>query len=254
MTACERAAALLPESWRGALPAPDSNWLAAHLAACSDCAADEAAWRALGALTVGEPAPGLRARLGAALAAPPARAAVWPRWRLPLAAAASVLLVALGLAAGWWWRGASLPAAPAAPDTSAQIASLRREVETTQRAVLSLLRQSSPSTRLQGVVDSTNVPSDDGAVRQALLEVLENDPNPNVRLAAIDALARPGADASGALVEAFHYQSSPLVQIALMDHLAGSGAAPARALMHTVSQSRAFVPEVRQRAAWALRQ
>jgi hypothetical protein len=98
------------------------------------------------------------------------------------------------------------------------------------------------------------VPANDTAVRQALIEVLEHDPNPNVRLAAIDALARPGTDTAGALVEAFHYQSSPLVQIALMDHLAGSTATPARALLRTVSRNRTFAPEVRQRAAWALRQ
>ncbi|HEY7837190.1 MAG TPA: zf-HC2 domain-containing protein [Terriglobales bacterium] len=266
MTPCERAAALLPEHWSGpqanAMSAADRRWLDEHLAACPACAGEDATWQALGGLPVRDPPPALWANLSAKLAAVEARPR--SRWRAPrwvAAGAAAALLLAAGAAGGWWWRGQRVNPAPAS--TTAQITALRQEVESTrQLAVLSLLRQASPSDRLQGVVASAAVPASDAAVTAALLHVLTHDPSPDVRLAAIDALsstlARAGEPAAPVLASAFSYQSSPLVQIALVDHLAdhlaGAGGAASQALLRTVSRDRTVSSDVRQRAAWALRQ
>jgi hypothetical protein len=262
MNACDRAAQLLPEQWQHPLPAPDHAWLAQHLGDCAECAALDALWRGLEQIPAPEPSPTLWAGLTRRLAAQTQKSQTGRRlaW-----AAAAVLLLALGAGGGWWWRGPDLNPAPVS--TAVQITSLRQEVEATrQLAVLALLRQASPSDRLQGVVASASVPASDGTMTAALLQVLKTDPSPDVRLAAIDALTRPGLNGSGWVVQAFPYQNSPLVQIAMIDRLASassaSGAssasspsgAPARALLRTVGQSRVYLPEVRQRAAWALRQ
>ncbi|MGN6592441.1 MAG: HEAT repeat domain-containing protein, partial [Terriglobales bacterium] len=185
-------------------------------------------------------------------------AAAWKQlfWH-PLPALAAVLLLAVGLGAGWWLRGGAA-AAPAQPDsTSQQVAELRQQVQATQQlAVLSLLRQSSPTDRLQGVSYSTPLVASDPQVVEALLHSLQYDSSPDVRLAAIDALATNAAqpDIRSGLVQSFSYQKSPLVQIALVDSFAETRDRQARPLLARIAKDTAYNPEVRQRAAWVLAQ
>ena len=83
---------------------------------------------------------------------------------------------------------------------------------------LSLLAQDSASARLKGVSLGERT-GGDHEVTQALLATLNDDPSVNVRLAAVDALARFAdrpAVADG-LVESLPRQTSPLVQLALVD-------------------------------------
>ncbi|MGH9361798.1 MAG: HEAT repeat domain-containing protein, partial [Thermoanaerobaculia bacterium] len=82
---------------------------------------------------------------------------------------------------------------------------------------------------LKGVSYGREVGPSDPRVLDALLAAVADDPNDNVRLAAIDALAgvagRPGVQRQ--LIASFPRQESPLVQIALVDLLAEArGARP----------------------------
>src|SRR4029079_19078860 len=58
-----------------------------------------------------------------------------------------------------------------------------------QEVALSMLQQTSASARLQGVSVGAQMARQDPQVLAALLETLATDPSPNVRLAAVDALA-----------------------------------------------------------------
>lgn len=275
-SACRRAAELLADSWQGALPEAPRVWLAAHLAGCADCAALDQTWRELGSLPAAQPSARQRERfqsmLEAAIAgqsaatAPAAARGWWGRfwnraWFVTPAAVTAALCLAAGLGAGWWLRGAQLRPAP---DQSKQIAALQQEVHTTgQLVVLSLLRQQSASERLRGVNWSYRLPAPDPKVTAALVNSLNTDPSPDVRLAALDALqqlAAPNQNSPLApqiraqLVDSFQYQKSPLVQIALVDSFVDTNDIEARALMESVRAGAQYDPQVRQRAAWSLTQ
>jgi hypothetical protein len=102
-----------------------------------------------------------------------------------------------------------------------QVRQLRAELDSVNRAVaLSLLRHQSASERLKAVSFSLKAHRDD-EIAGALLETLAYDPNVNVRLAAVDALAQM-ADrplVRSGLAEALPEQSSPAVQVALAELL-----------------------------------
>ena len=154
-----------------------------------------------------------------------------------LAAATLALGVLIGSGrglSGWPGSGGS-PAVPAISATSAtsatspalaapaaQIGELRDEVRSLSRLVtLSLLKQDSASERLRGVSFGRQAGGDDDDVLQALLDTLRHDPDVNVRLAAVDALApalaRPAL--RDQLLQQVASQPSPMVQIALIDLL-----------------------------------
>ncbi len=90
-------------------------------------------------------------------------------------------------------------------------------------AVLSLLELPSSSKRLQAI----NIIDGDSEIQQkvvaALLNTLNNDPNVNVRLTALDALARFNSipEVRAGLIESIYYQNSPLVQISIADIMLG---------------------------------
>jgi hypothetical protein len=103
-----------------------------------------------------------------------------------------------------------------------EIHALRDEVRSLSRLVtLSLLKQDSASERLRGVSFGREAGRGDDRVLQALVDTLRHDPDVNVRLAAVDALApalgQPAVH--GQLVQEVGAQRSPMVQIALIDML-----------------------------------
>ena len=192
-----------------------------HLAACADCRSAVEVWDKLAGLTPERPSPELRARfqdmLWANLDTPAVRVVkpkpmAHPIWRWAAAAA----LVAVGFLGGRF-----LPSSTStkAPD---EVATLRSEVRDLREAVVvSMLRQTSASERLKGVLTSTTLDRPDPEVTAALVETLRHDPNVNVRLSAVDALKRMSGDQNvrRGFTESLVASDSPLVQIALIDAL-----------------------------------
>jgi len=125
-------------------------------------------------------------------------------------------------------RGGTAPAIGAGSANGAggtsggEIHALRDEVRSLSRLVtLSLLKQDSASERLRGVSFGRAAGSSDDRVLQALLDTLRHDPDVNVRLATVDALAPALGQPAvrGQLVQEVGAQRSPMVQIALIDML-----------------------------------
>jgi hypothetical protein len=206
---------------------------------------------------------------------------VLPRRPLVQAGLAAATL-ALGLALGSGLvgspalrggRGAAGTAAgnsatTAAPGAAArdQIGELREEVRSlSQLVTLSLLKQDSASERLRGVsfgrhaemADLAEVgePGDD-RVLQALLDTLSHDPDVNVRLAAVDALApalgRPPV--RDRMLTEVVTQRSPMVQIALIDLLMGRDRAGSQRRLQELAASPSLDETVRGYLRSRLRQ
>ena len=92
-----------------------------------------------------------------------------------------------------------------------------REVRT--MLMLTLLDKESAIDRLKAVNISSGIQLHNGAVDRALLATLNNDPDVNVRLEAIDALVKRAANPAvrRGMVESISNQTSPLVQVTLAD-------------------------------------
>lgn len=149
---------------------------------------------------------------GAATAARPAAPADHRQW---LRIAASVALVAVGAVLGLLLRG-SQPASqlaqsehPQQPTLSARLAAARQQPATASQRL-----------QLVSQAPAAVVEPNDPAVL-TLIHTLDTDPNPNVRLAACEALYRLRADprVGPALVEALPLQNDPNVQITLIETL-----------------------------------
>lgn len=129
-----------------------------------------------------------------------------PQW------AYAVLLLLLGIGIGYQLR-------PEEPYQE-QLSSLSKEVQQMREVViLTMLEQPSPGERLKAVNMGYELPEADAKVIDALLHTLNNDPNVNVRLAAVEALRQHAAQSSvrQGLIRSINQQESPMVQIALAD-------------------------------------
>lgn len=231
---CDKANKLQTDSLMGALDAEDRRELDEHLASCERCGAEaaemETLWHELGDLEESDhevPSDRLNRRFRLALADfetnlhEPSRpgfsewwAGLWtarPAWQAAFSAALLLLGVVLGT---------GLTGRQTAND---EVAELRADVEAMSRAVtVSLLQHQSASERLRAVSWSRMAGGDE-RVLTALLDSARSDPNVNVRLAAVDALAG-FADQSAVrtrLFDALEAESSPLVQLAVLEAVAG---------------------------------
>lgn len=253
---CNDAIELLTESLAAPLTGHAAADLTAHLAACDACRAEAAAmrriWEELERLPEEIPGEEMRQRFAASLepylesargrrlsglSGEPRRAfdrlgagfEGWlERWlpRRPLAQAglaAATLAVGVLIGSG---HGIGLPwgsrAGAGAGEQLGEIGALRSEVRSLSRLVtLSLLKQDSASERLRGVSFGRQAGPGDDRVLQALLDTLRHDPDVNVRLAAVDALAPALGQPAvrGQLLQEVGRQRSPMVQIALIDLL-----------------------------------
>ncbi len=227
---CDDFGERLVDSWDDRLNEAERAELERHLATCEGCRGEaaelEALWLRLGDIEpeVAVPSERLRGRFYAFLAQEENRrrssagrrlgnflAGLWPREpqaQMALAAAGLVLGVGIGL------TGAGLGA-------GAEVRALRTELaEVSESVGLSLLSHPAATERLRGVSLAGATAADDSVV-EALVELIRSDPNVNVRLAAIDALAsrieQPGVKPR--LLGTLPVQRSPMLQMTLLDVL-----------------------------------
>jgi anti-sigma factor RsiW len=281
--ACAELRPWLPELADGQPLPPEVAHLAAHLTECPACQAELAELRQLfgdlDALPAEVPPLALRdnflamleeekAKLAAASPSPlsaqrggqplnttetsqPETRNQKPETQNWLRIAASVALVAIGAVLGLLLRGGQ-PAAtvvavteqPQAPTLSARMAAARQQ-------------PAAASERLQLVsqAPAAVVEPNDPAVL-TLIHTLDTDPNPNVRLAACEALVRLRADprVGPALVEALPLQTDPNVQITLIEALVTLREKRAVRELEQLAQKPEVLPAVRQQAESGLGQ
>jgi len=268
---CERIREQIPECLAGQLAPAAREKLIEHLEACAACRAEMAAlgevWRGLETMQQPESGDAMRSRfleslrayqegwqdaqLRRAQAAEP-RKSFWAGWwpaQPAWQAAFSAALLLAGASVGRW------ALAPRTPAANPEIVQLQAQVENLRQMVaLSLLDQSSASARLQGVTYSYQVARPDQQVEQALLHAVNHDPNVNVRLSAVDALAKFGGEASvrRGLMDSLPVQDSPLVQVALIDLLAQLKDPSALPALQTMAREVGADEDVRKRAAAAV--
>ena len=189
-------------------------------------------------------------RKAARQTAPRSRWTDWFTFRRPaFAASFSAFLLLLGVGAGWLLNGGRTG--------GDRFASLSREVQDMrQQVALSLLSKPSASDRIQGVGYSADVENPNDTTLAALFKAVDSDPNPNVRLAAVDALYlfrdRPGVRES--LVKSLSVQTYPLVQVALIDFLVEVREARAVEALKKLIEAGELTPEVKARAEQGLKQ
>ena len=232
---CDKADKLLMDSLMGALQPAEQQGLEEHLATCERCrqeaAGMESLWQDLGDMDEERgavPSDRLTRRFRLALADFEAElektsrpgltewwAGLWaarPAWQAAFSAVVLIFGVLLG--AGITSQQSS----------SSEIDELKAEIETMSQAVtLSLLQHQSASERLRAVSWSRMAGPDD-RVLGALLDSARLDPNVNVRLAAVDALAAYAdqAPVRSSLIDSLSVERSPLVQLAVLETVAGN--------------------------------
>jgi hypothetical protein len=91
--------------------------------------------------------------------------------------------------------------------------------------MFSMLNRSSASERMQAVQYLKELAPEDDQVLMAMLDLFESDPNVNVRLATLDAMAMTSGDERirESLLRNIGIQDSPLVQLALVDVVVAIG-------------------------------
>lgn len=103
-----------------------------------------------------------------------------------------------------------------------QVASLKTEIQSMKELMmLNMLKQESPSQRIQAVNYTDDIPAPDITVLNALTETLNNDKNTNVRMAAAYSLAKytDRQSVRDSLVESLSRQTEPIIQVVLMNIL-----------------------------------
>jgi hypothetical protein len=164
-----------------------------------------------------KPSPALQASFNAALQQEiyslQQRKRLWPSpvvYRVAAGIALAVLAGGIGFWASNEWR------------EQQEVAQLRKELRETKQLMLSLMNNElSASQRMMGVSVANTVAIPDDDITRVLIEVLNTDPNTNVRLSALDALAKFYTEPriKNALVQSLALQQEPVVQIALIQLL-----------------------------------
>jgi hypothetical protein len=260
---CDEVAAVVPDYLTDALDARARDAVQLHLAECDACRSEleglSETWARLRVLEDARPSPALRAGFYAMLEAyprdaeeappPPPKRTWWARWPWTgplLQPAAAVLALLLGFALGRFSQGrAGGPTVGGGTDGPTA----------GERTPLALIRQPSAGERLEGVTLASRMERPDQALLDALLDTVDNDPNVNVRLSAVEALYLFSHEPRirERLTESLARQTSPVVQIALIDLLVASREKQAAAALGRLVKDRQARPEVREHAESGLR-
>ncbi|OUJ76214.1 HEAT repeat domain-containing protein [Hymenobacter crusticola] len=259
---------LLPAYAEGELAPDERAHVEAHLATCPACQEKIAQYQTLGQELVGLPlacpTPEMRtdfmamlqrekAALPTAQIAPVAEAqpkveqeakvlSLWnrPATRQWLQVAASLLLVAVGVVLGMTLR----------PRSEQFAASQTRKPSLATQLATAATQPATASDRIQLVSNAPTVNQQNDATVLVLVNTLNTDPNPNVRLAACEALYRLRQDprVGSALVHSLPLQTDPNVQITLIELLVELRTPEAVPQLERLAQRRDALPVVRQQA------
>ena len=129
-------------------------------------------------------------------------------------AAAAVLLVMAGVAIGNWINNNQ--------QQEKELAELKQQVDENRRVMMAMLEnQQSASQRMTGLSVAYEMDKPDDEIVRVLVKTMNEDPNTNVRLAAMDALGKFSSEATvrNALIKSLSSQKDPVVQIALIQLL-----------------------------------
>lgn len=156
--------------------------------------------------------------------------------------AASVALLAVGTVFGLLLRQPGTPQVAVAPGAEAQSLAAQLTAASQQPATA--------SHRIQLVSDASGSSRPGDPTVLVLINTLNSDPNPNVRLAAAEALYRLRADSlvAPALVQALPVQTDPNVQITLIELLVKLRNKQAVPQLKRLSQRPDALPAVRDQA------
>ncbi len=130
-------------------------------------------------------------------------------WLLRVAAA--VVLVMVGIVIGNWINTTR--------QNNQELAQLKEEMETNKKMMLAMLEnQQSASQRVMGATVAYELSAPDDEIVNVLVKTMNEDPNTNVRLAALEALGKfyQQSHVRKALLTALSTQKDPMVQIALI--------------------------------------
>ena len=267
---CEEIGELLPDYLQGTLKAEQDELVEKHIAECADCREEVAIWKKLSLLPVEQPSAASRERFEAMLQAYQTgrndkaaigverakSASLWNWLRSPVGAVAwSAALLVIGIFSGVS-AGNYFGNKPTHSNANQdEIAAMHAELANMKQVVvLSMLQQQSASERLQAVSYSRREDQLDPQVMSALVHTLRYDGSVDVRLAALDALSRHGAQPQvhKGVVDALQEQQSPLVQVALIDLMVEWRDPDAAQRLRNFVQTPNLNPTVKQRADWAL--
>jgi anti-sigma factor RsiW len=271
LSACHELEALLPAYVERSLPAAEAERVAAHLPTCPNCQLQITQLRALtddlDAALPEVPRTALRANFMALLeqqkqllkpeaaapipVQPEAKEAkvvsvsMWPTAVLTnwMRIAASIVLIAAGVLLGrnlhWGAPGAQGSQNVAAAGSKPAPAEFAQS-----------LRQASASDRIQLVTNSSKQAEPGDPTVQVLLNTLNFDANPNVRLAACEALYRLREDPQvrEGLVHSLSIQTDPNVQITLIDMVVAMRVRRAVPQLEKLSKRADALPVVRAQA------
>lgn len=204
-----------------------------HLETCVACSAELASmkpmWELMGTMEAPEPSAHMRVKFNAMLetykeSVEDQKESAWsninnrlnslwhwqPRWTL----AYSLMIILIGFGGGY------LLFAGKGSKQDQQLQALTSQVhELKQTMMLALLENPSASERIRGVSYTSEIKHADKEVIDALLATLNNDPNVNVRLSTLDALAHLAShpEVREGLIKSIAQQDSPLMQSAIAD-------------------------------------
>ncbi|HRI78484.1 MAG TPA: HEAT repeat domain-containing protein [Cyclobacteriaceae bacterium] len=157
--------------------------------------------------------------------------------------AAAVALVASGIFAGLWINKNQ--------EQEKQIADLQEEVTQTKQIMLAMLEnQQSASQRMIGTTVAMTLNKPDDEIIRVLVKTMNEDPNTNVRLAALDALLKFQEESSvrKALIGSLATQNDPAVQITLIQFLVKMREKEIVNQLHKIADDEATIKAVRDEA------
>lgn len=124
----------------------------------------------------------------------------------------AVVVFVFGCFAGYWYTSEM--------KYKTQVNTMITEMQDMQKVMmLTLIQQPSPTDRLKAISISSQISNADDKIIDALLNTLDNDPNVNVRLMAVETLYNfaDNPKVRIGLIKSITKQESPIVQVTLAD-------------------------------------